>query len=1117
MSSLLNARRGGITALAFAVAVSSFADAQNRKAAAPRPAATAADSTFISALKWREIGPYRGGRSVAVAGSASRPYEYYMGTTGGGVFKTIDGGITWTPTTDKYFGGTIGAIAVSESNPDIVYVGTGESPIRGNVSHGDGVFKSADAGKTWSYVGLRDSRQISRVRVHPTNPDIVYVGAQGQFWGANPERGVFKSLDGGKTWKKILFRNDSTGITDLVMDPSDPNTLYAAFWQSYRTAWRMESGGPGSGIFKTTDAGATWTEITRNPGLPGGLIGNIGVAVSPANPQRVWALVEALDGGVFRSDDAGKTWTKTNEDRKLRQRAWYYSRIYADPKDANSVYALNTGFYRSTDNGKTFKAIPTPHGDSHDLWIAPNEPKRLIEGNDGGANVSFNSGQSWTEQDIATAQFYFVTTTNEFPYQVCGSQQDNSTICIPSRAAGGITMSHWYIGPGCESGYIAVKPDDPDVSFAGCYGGSMEMKNRKTGVDRAVNPWPSNPMGHSSEDIKYRMQWTFPIVYSPHDPNMLYVGSIVLFKTTNGGQSFDIISPDLTRHDPKTMGASGGPITKDQTGVETYATIFTIAESPKEKGTIWTGSDDGYVQITRDAGKTWTNVTPKDLGDFTRVSLIEASPHDAAKAYIAAHRHQFGDLRPTIWRTSDYGKSWTRLGAGIPQDEFVRAVREDPERQGLLYAGTERGVWVSFDDGVRWQSLRNNLPIVPVHSLVVKDGDLVVATHGRSFYILDDLSAMRQATPALARKPAHLFKPRDAYRVSWGGGFGGGDRGPHPAGRNPSDGAVVYYTLAKPNQEVTLDFLDGKGNVLRSFTSRLDNVGIADSVRADSVKKVREDSLKSVGKPIPQAEDAALAAEEQPDFETMMLRGPRPPRVPNKVGLNSFAWNLRHPDAVRFANMIMWAAGTNGPMVAPGTFSVRMKTGGATQAQAFAVKLDPRATSPARDVEELVAFLLKIRDRVSEANNAVRTVRSVRSQLEDRKQRAAGSRKDEFVRAADALAKGMSAAEEEIYQVRNQSSQDPLNYPIKLNNKIAALSGVVSAGDFKPTAQAYVVFEELSGQLGNQLTTLKKELLALDQINAMLKAMNLPIIVPSTDEPSKPKPEIAAEGVGSGK
>ncbi|MGI9076390.1 MAG: WD40/YVTN/BNR-like repeat-containing protein, partial [Gemmatimonadaceae bacterium] len=660
-------------------------------------------------------------------------------------------------------------------------------------------------------------------------------------------------------------------------------------------------------------------------------------------------------------------------------------------------------------------------------------------------------------------------------------------------------------------------PDDPDVSFAGCYGGSLEMKHRKTGAERAVNPWPSNPMGHSSEDIKYRMQWTFPIVYSPHDSTVLYVGSNVLFKTTNGGQSFDIISPDLTRHDPKTMGPSGGPITKDQTGVETYATIFTIAESPKEKGTIWTGSDDGYVQITRDAGRTWTNVTPKDLGDFTRVSLIEASPHVAGKAYVAAHRHQFGDLRPTIWRTTDYGKSWTKLGAGIAQDEFVRAVREDPERRGLLYAGTERGVWVSFDDGVKWQSLRNNLPMVPVHALVVKEGDLVVATHGRSFYIMDDLSALRQVSPALVQKPAHLFKPRDAYRVNWSGGFGGGDRGPHPAGRNPQDGAVVYYTLRKPNQEVTLDFLDGKGNLLRSFTSKLDNIGLADSVRADSLTKAREDSLKSVGKPIPQPEDAALAAEEQPDFETMMRRGPRPPRVPNKVGLNSFAWNLRHPDAVRFANMIMWAAGTNGPMVAPGTFTVRMKAGGETQSQTFAVRLDPRTATPASDVEEQVAFLLRIRDRVSDANNAVRMVRSVRFQLDDRKQRAAGPRKDEFVRAADALSRVISAAEEEIYQVRNQSSQDPLNYPIKLNNKIAALSGVVGTGDSKPTAQAYVVFEELSGQLGNQLSTLRKELQALDQINVMLKAMRLPIIVPSTDEPSQAKPEIAANELGSRK
>ncbi len=587
------------------------------------------DTLAFSALKWREIGPFIGGRSVAVAGSDARPREYYLGTTGGGVQKTTDGGITWKAITDKYFGGTIGSIAVSKSNPDIVYVGTGESPIRGNVSNGDGVFKSTDAGKTWTYVGLKETQQISRVRIDPKNPDIVYVGALGHVWGPNSERGVYKTVDGGKTWKKILFRNDSTGVTDLEIDPFDSQTLYAAFWEAYRQPWKLVSGGAGSGIFKSTDGGDHWTEITRNKGLPDGVIGNIGITASPVKQGRLWAIIEADSGGVFRSDDAGATWTRLNTERTLRQRAWYYTRIFADPKNADEVYVTNVGFYRSMDGGKTFKSISVPHGDNHDLWIASNDPKRMIESNDGGATVTIDGGETWTPEYEATGQFYHVETTTHFPYRVCGAQQDRSTLCGPSRKEGGIGVSDWYDVGGGESGYIAVRPDSPNVVFAGSYGGLLTRFDANTGLSRDVNPWPDNPMGHDAKDAKYRFQWTFPIVLSPHNPSIMYMGSSVVFKTTDEGQHWTAISPDLTRHDPRTLGASGGPITKDQTSVEYYGTVFAIAESPVQAGLIWTGSDDGMIYITRDAGKSWTNVTPKDLPEWTRISIIEPSHYSA--------------------------------------------------------------------------------------------------------------------------------------------------------------------------------------------------------------------------------------------------------------------------------------------------------------------------------------------------------------------------------------------------------------------------------------------------------------------------------------------------------
>ena len=1067
------------------------------------------DTTQFAALKWREIGPYRGGRSVAVASSVKRPYEYWMGTTGGGVFKSTDAGMTWLPVTDKFFGGTIGAIAVAPSNPDIVYVGTGEYPIRGNVSHGDGVYKTVDGGKTWTFLGLKDTRQISRVRVHPTNPDILYVAAQGHVWGPNANRGVFRSRDGGKSWQKVLFRNDSTGVSDLVMDPANPNILYAALWQAGRTPWMLVSGGPGSGIFKTENAGDTWRDITRNVGLPRGLLGNIGITVSAAKQNRVWAIIEAEDGGVYRSEDGGSSWVRTNDERKLRQRAWYYTKIHADPTDSNVVYVNNVSFNKSTDGGKTFRTVRPPHGDSHDLWIAPNDNQRMIEGDDGGASVSMNGGKTWSDEDYATAQFYHVVTTNHFPYRVCGAQQDNSTLCGPSRKEGGIDPKDWDDAGGGESGYIAVRSDDPDIVYAGSYGGYLTRKDMRTEFERDVNPWPDNPMGHSAIDLKYRFQWTYPIVLSPHDPNTLYAASNVLFRSTNEGQTWTPISGDLTRHDPRTLGPSGGPITKDQTSVEYYATIFTVAESPTQPGVIWTGSDDGLVQLTRDAGKTWTNVTPPKLTAFTRISMIEPSRHTPGGAYVAANRYQLDDMQPYIWRTSDYGKTWKRVDDDIDAEEFVRVVREDPERRGLLYAGTERGVWVSFDDGEHWQRLQLNLPPVPVHDLAVKEGDLVAATHGRSFYILDDLSVLRQAMPAVAKKTAHLFTPRRVWRVTWGGTAT--SAAAHPRGANPPSGAVVYYTLNKGGHEVVLDFMDVRGTLIKSFTSKQDSATAADSLKTAGARQARLDSLRRTGADTTKALEAK--GEETTPEDEGPRRAPRPPRVANKAGLNMFAWNLRYADASTFDDIILWAGGTQGPVAPPGTYRVRLRVDATEIAtDSFVVRKDPRTKATMTDLREQVAFLLKIRDRVSEANDAVKQIRAIKQQLDDRESKATGTSGVSTTVLVRALREALSMVEDSIYQTKNRSGQDPLNYPIRLNNKLSALAGVVAGTDARPTDQSYSVFNTLSAQLDRELMTLTRALDALlPKLNVALQQIGLAVIDPKAPYVAKQTTPVAEE------
>ncbi len=1087
------------------------------------------DTTALNTMRWREIGPFRGGRSVAVAGSVARPNEYYMGTTGGGVFKTLDGGQSWAPITDKYFGGTIGAVAVSASSPDVVYVGGGEYPMRGNVSHGDGVWKSTDAGRTWRSLGLEATRQISRVRVHPTNPDLVYVAAQGNIWAPTKDRGIYRSKDGGRNWQLILFRNDSTGAADLVMDPSSPNVLYAAFWQAGRTPWMLNSGGAGSGVFKSTDGGDHWTDISHNPGMPAGIFGNIGLSVSSVNTNIVWAIIEADSGGVYKSEDAGATWKRTNADRALRQRAWYYSKIHADTKDPNIVYVNNVNFSKSTDGGKTFRPVRgIPHGDSHDFWIAPDNNQRMIEADDGGASVSTDGGRNWTDEDFATAQFYHVITTTHFPYQICGAQQDNSTLCGPSRKAGGIDVRDWVEAGGGESGYIASRADDPDVVYAGSYGALLTRKDLRTGLTRNINPWPDNPMGHSAIDLKYRFQWTFPIMLSPFSPNVLYATSNYVHRTTNEGQSWQVISPDLTRNDPKTLGPSGGPLTKDQTSVEYYGVIFAFAESPKQKGVLWAGSDDGLVHVSRDNGKSWQNVTPKDMAIYTRVSLIEPSRFGAGTAYVAANRFQLADMHPYLWKTTNYGQSWTRIDAGIDSTEFTRAIREDDEKPGQLYVGTERGVWFSHNDGSSWQRLQLNLPPVPVHDLAIKEGDLIAATHGRSFWVIDDISPLRQLTPELTAKESHLFKPRDAYRVSFaggrGGGGGGGAAGPagagapppvHPIAASPSGGPVVNYWLKTANRTVVLEFSDAQGRIIKTFTSKQDSVTAADSVTRAARTRVRRDSIMARGIPadsadriLQRAAQAAAAANAGGGGDDDgPVRTPPPPRVPNRAGINSFNWNMRYPDASTFEGIIMWAAGTQGPVAPPGTYKVRMLVDGTVVGtEAFALKKDPRTRTTQAELAEQFTFLQQIRDRTTAANDAVKIVRWVKSQLDDREKKLTGAALADFKAKAEALRAELSVVEDSVYQTKNRSGQDPLNYPIRLNNKIAALAGVVGSAEAPPTQQTKTVFTQLNTQLTNELAKMKKSLDGkLPAINTVLRANGLPEIVPRpADVPAPP-------------
>lgn len=1020
------------------------------------------DPALYNGMKWRSVGPARGGRSLAVGGSDARPMEYWFGATGGGAWKTTDGGSNWSPMTDgKITTSSIGSLAVCETNPDVVYIGGGETQFRGNIIQGDGVYKTTDGGVKWDHLtDLRESQAIARLRVHPTNCDIVYAAVLGQVYNEHPQRGVFKSADGGKTWRRTLFRDERTGGVDLSIDPQNPNVIFASLWEANRTPWGMSSGGPGSGLFKSTDAGDSWIEITKNPGLPTGLWGKVGVSVSGADGNRVYTLVEnEAAGGLYVSDDAGATWKLINDNRNIRQRAFYYTRILADPKDKDTVYFLNVQFYRSTDGGKTLTTtIRVPHGDNHDLWISSTDNTRMVQANDGSANVTVNGGQTWTDQAISTGQFYNVFTTKHVPYHICGAQQDNSTACVGSQnnpgAGEGSLPPIFYAAGGGESGYIAPDPNDLDVFYAGSYGGFLSRLDRETGQQRAVNIYPNNPMGWSSIDIAERFQWTFPIVFSPVDSKVLYASSQHVYRTTTGGQNWQKISPNLTRSDPKTMQASGGPITKDQTGVETYAVVFTIAPSRQDANTIWTGSDDGWVHVTRDGGTNWDRITPPDLPDFTRISLIEASPHENGVAYLAGNRYQMGDRKPYVYKTADFGKTWQKIVTGIPETDFARTIREDPKRRGLLYLGTEHGVFISFDDGAAWQPLSLNLPTTPVHGIVVEERDLVIGTHGRGFYVLDNIGVLRQATPQLTENALHLFEPLDPMR--------GRDRN-----------VSFDYYLNKDASEVKIEFLDAQGAVLRSFT----------------------------GTPKVEAKPGEAAA-----AETANPFGRTPPSVPTVKGLNRFTWDMRYEGATVFPGMIMWAAQPQrGPAAPTGRYSVRVTANGETQSREFTVGLDPRLRAAGvseADLLEQFTLSMRVRNKVSEANQAVIDIRNIRDQVTERLTRVSQRRKDEIQKLADGLLEPLTAVEVEAYQVQNRSGQDPLNYPIKLNNKIAALVGVIESADNKPTDQSVDVFNELSALLDEQLQKMEQTLKTeLPRLNAALKREKIDAVDPKVRKP----------------
>ncbi|SDB62620.1 Uncharacterized protein SAMN03097699_2742 [Flavobacteriaceae bacterium MAR_2010_188] len=994
------------------------------------------EESQYGALEYRLIGPFRGGRSAAVTGVPGKPNLFYFGATGGGVWKTTDGGEKWENISDGYFGGSIGAVTVSKSDPNVIYVGGGEKTVRGNVSSGYGIWKTEDAGQSWIQIGLKESRHIPRISVHPENPDIVYAGVLGNIYKPTQERGIYKSTDGGKTWRQTLFANENAGVVDLIMDPSNPRILYASTWRLRRTPYSLSSGGEGSALWKSTDSGETWKEISKQEGFPTDTLGIIGVTVSPVNNQRVWAMVENKEkGGLYRSDDGGETWESVNSERKLRQRAWYYTRVYADTQDEDKVYVLNVDYHRSDDGGKTFSTFNAPHGDHHDLWIAPEDPDRMIIGDDGGAQVTYDGGENWTTyHNQPTAQFYRVTTDNAFPYRIYAAQQDNSTIRIRHRTDGGnIGEDDWEETAGGESAHIAVDPENNEIVYGGSYGGFLTRVNHENNTVRAINVWPDNPMGYGAEGMKYRFQWNFPIEFSKHDPDKLYTFSQHVHLTENEGQSWKIISPDLTRNDPEKLKSSGGPITQDNTGVEYYATIFAAKESILKEGLMWVGSDDGLIHVTQNGGESWENVTPKGMPEWMMINSVEPSAFDEGTSYVAGTRYKLGDFAPYLYKTTDYGKTWTKITNGIPAEHFTRVVREDPKQKGLLYAGTETGMYISFDDGKNWKPFQLNLPIVPITDLAIKDNNLIVATQGRSLWIIDDLGIIHQNfnNPT---KGNRLYVPKNSYRMG-----GSNFTESKTAGTNHPDGIITYFNLPdlKADDKVSLTYTSITGDTIQTFSN----------------ENKKENKLKV------------------------------------EKGANRFVWDMSYKGAEKFEKMILWGARLNGPTAVPGDYMVHLKVNNETMSQPFKILPDPRAEGTAEDLNMQFKFITDINETVSKAHKTIEKIRNINSQLKDFEARYEDQKNvQDLIEHSKELREKITTIEETLYQTQNQSGQDPLNFPIRLTNKLVHISSLVGYGSFSPTAQDVAVKDELTKEINIELT--KFNVLIDKEISDFNKAFN---------------------------
>jgi photosystem II stability/assembly factor-like uncharacterized protein len=993
--------------------------------------------SLFSGLEWRLVGPYRGGRALSVTGIPGQPLVYYFGGAASGVWKTVDGGQVWKPMFDKQPVSSVGAVAVDRSDPNIVYAGTGEADIRGDNSNGDGIYKSTDGGSTWANIGLRQTQHIAKIVIDPHDSNIILVAALGHAYGPNPERGVYRSTDAGKTWSRMLYKDDRTGAIDLALDPTNPHVVYAAMWEGYRTPWSLNSGGPNSNLYKSTDDGVTWSVAGGSgwPGWPGGPLGRIGVAISPSNPNRIYAMVEADRGGVYRSDDGSQSWSRVNSDDAQRQRAWYFSQVTADPKNLDVVHIVNMSLQRSVDGGKTFRPMTAPHGDHHDLWIDPNNPQRMAEANDGGATISNDGGETWTtEYNQPTAQFYHVATDNRFAYQLYGAQQDNSTISIASRTQhGGISSEDWYPVGGGESGYDVPDPTDPDIVYSGDkQRATIERFDKRTEQERDISEWPIATQGRPANELKYRFNWTEPIAISPFDPHQIYHAAQVLFKSTDNGDHWTAISPDLTRNDKSKQGISGGPVEHDNSTIEYYDVIFSVAESPVQKDLIWVGTDDGLVQLSRDGGRSWTNVTPKEMPEWGMVSLVDPSPEDAATAYIAVDHHKLDDLRPYIFKTHDYGKSWTMISDGIQSGAFVHAVREDPVRKGLLYAGTETGMFLSFDDGSHWQSLQLNLPTVPVHDLVIKNDDLAIATHGRAFWILDDISALRQAKPDIADSQAFLYTPALAYRVRQSGmSLPGSD----PAGENPPNSAIIDYylkTAPSPGHPVTLEILDNSGKLVQRF-----------STAAKAMPVVTESPSGGRG-------------------------GQAPPT--GNAGMNRFVWNLRYPSApdLKGGPYPCQCGRLEGPLALPGSYTVRLTSAGQTLSAPLDIKLNPLVKVSEADLAKQFDLEQKIQDRLKDLDAAGNGILQLRSEI------AAMAARGTLPQDIAEFDHKVGALEDRMFQIKLRSPEDDLDYPDQLREYFLGMTASVDSSDAAPpTPQSYELFDMLSNELDTQLAEWK--------------------------------------------